>query len=128
MPKHPKGGQSILIKTGGGGVEMNFSHFGGRGDNIVLLHFTWFGGIKFCQSNFLSWGRHCFEKKFAMHAHFISDFTVREGAKNTPKGVVCKIRGGVVLGTFPYLYFKSIILKNVSFKLLWEDAKFGGET
>ena len=26
--------------------------------------------------------------------HFISDFTVREGAKNTPKGVVCKIWGG----------------------------------
>ena len=29
------GGQSILIKTWG--VEMNFSHFGGRGDNILSL-------------------------------------------------------------------------------------------
>ena len=27
-----------------------------------------------------------------------------------------------VFGTFPYLYFKSMILKNVSFKQLWEDA------
>ena len=56
---------------------MNFSHFGGRGDNIVSLGL---GGNKFCQSNFLSWGDTVLKKKIAMHARFISDFTVREGA------------------------------------------------
>ena len=57
------GGQSILIKTWGGRDELQ-SFWGEGGQHFI----TWFGGNKFCQSNFLSWGDTVLKKKLrCMH-------------------------------------------------------------
>ena len=85
---------------------MNFTHIGGKHCIILFIHFFKIRGwVTNLPKQLFKLGGHCFEKKIAMHARFISDFTVREGAKTPRRGWCAKFGEG---GDFIYKNFLEV--------------------